>query len=150
MRGLYFVAVKLWAGLPICGRVRWEFQVNKAKSFAVVSAEVYAFCELSRVYLCWDTHGGHDWWRYSQSITKAYGRVDSDGSRYLLSDHNGMLYLLVISHDKERSVLCFPSSIIFLRAPFNRGCCTYLGLIPSFVFSSLWMGSMRVTTMYDW
>ncbi|XP_024396613.1 DNA damage-binding protein 1a [Physcomitrium patens] len=36
------------------------------------------------------------------SITKAYGRVDSDGSRYLLSDHNGMLYLLVISHDKER------------------------------------------------
>jgi len=36
------------------------------------------------------------------SITKAYGRVDNDGSRYLLSDHNGMLYLLVISHDKER------------------------------------------------
>jgi DNA damage-binding protein 1 len=37
-----------------------------------------------------------------QSITKAYGRVDADGSRYLLSDHNGMLYLLVITHDKER------------------------------------------------
>ncbi|CAK9232974.1 unnamed protein product [Sphagnum jensenii] len=36
------------------------------------------------------------------SITKAYGRVDADGSRYLLSDHNGMLYLLVITHDKER------------------------------------------------
>jgi hypothetical protein len=37
-----------------------------------------------------------------QSITKAYGRVDADGSRYLLSDHAGMLHLLVITHDKER------------------------------------------------
>ncbi|BBN08966.1 DNA damage-binding protein 1 [Marchantia polymorpha subsp. ruderalis] len=36
------------------------------------------------------------------SITKAYGRVDADGSRYLLSDHAGMLHLLVITHDKER------------------------------------------------
>ena len=36
---------------------------------------------------------------------KAYGRVDSDGSRYLLSNHNGMLYLLFISYDKERLVL---------------------------------------------
>ncbi len=37
-----------------------------------------------------------------QSITKAYGKVDADGSRYLLSDDNGMLYLLVITHDKEQ------------------------------------------------
>lgn len=37
-----------------------------------------------------------------QSITRAYGRVDSDGSRYLLSDNSGMLYLLVITHEKER------------------------------------------------
>lgn len=36
------------------------------------------------------------------SITKAYGRVDPDGSRYLLSDHTGVLHLLVITHDKER------------------------------------------------
>lgn len=37
-----------------------------------------------------------------QSITKAYGRVDADGSRYLLSDHAGLLHLLVINHEKER------------------------------------------------
>ncbi|XP_077229211.1 DNA damage-binding protein 1 [Tasmannia lanceolata] len=36
------------------------------------------------------------------SITRAYGRVDADGSRYLLSDHAGLLYLLVITHEKER------------------------------------------------
>lgn len=37
-----------------------------------------------------------------QSITKAYGRVDADGSRYLLSDHAGSLHLLVVNHEKER------------------------------------------------
>lgn len=46
-----------------------------------------------------------------QSITRAYGRVDADGSRYLLSDHAGMLHLLVIAHDKEKydisADLCF-------------------------------------------
>ncbi|KAI3988674.1 hypothetical protein MKX01_027038 [Papaver californicum] len=36
------------------------------------------------------------------SITRAYGRVDADGSRYLLSDHAGLLHLLVITHEKER------------------------------------------------
>lgn len=36
------------------------------------------------------------------AITKAYGRVDPDGSRYLLSDLTGMLHLLVITHEKER------------------------------------------------
>ncbi|XP_070052386.1 DNA damage-binding protein 1 isoform X1 [Nicotiana tomentosiformis] len=36
------------------------------------------------------------------SITRAYGRVDSDGSRYLLGDHNGLLHLLVITHEKEK------------------------------------------------
>lgn len=36
------------------------------------------------------------------SITRAYGRVDADGSRYLLSDNTGQLHLLVITHDKER------------------------------------------------
>eukprot|EP00240_Pyramimonas_obovata_P000173 CAMPEP_0118957844 /NCGR_PEP_ID=MMETSP1169-20130426/62317_1 /TAXON_ID=36882 /ORGANISM="Pyramimonas obovata, Strain CCMP722" /LENGTH=1091 /DNA_ID=CAMNT_0006905945 /DNA_START=129 /DNA_END=3404 /DNA_ORIENTATION=- len=36
------------------------------------------------------------------SVTKAYGRVDADGSRYLLSDHSGMLHLLALTHDKER------------------------------------------------
>lgn len=37
-----------------------------------------------------------------QSITKAYGRVDADGSRYLLGDHAGLLHLLVITHEKEK------------------------------------------------
>uniref|UniRef100_A0A7N0V777 DNA damage-binding protein 1 n=1 Tax=Kalanchoe fedtschenkoi TaxID=63787 RepID=A0A7N0V777_KALFE len=36
------------------------------------------------------------------SITKAYGRVDTDGSRYLLGDHNGLLHLLVVTHDKDK------------------------------------------------
>ncbi|KAM7524858.1 hypothetical protein LguiA_014760 [Lonicera macranthoides] len=36
------------------------------------------------------------------SITRAYGRVDPDGSRYLLGDHNGLLHLLVITHEKEK------------------------------------------------
>ncbi|KAK0578137.1 hypothetical protein LWI29_005699 [Acer saccharum] len=36
------------------------------------------------------------------SITKAYGRVDADGSRYLLGDHAGHLHLLVITHEKEK------------------------------------------------
>ncbi|XP_010537808.1 PREDICTED: DNA damage-binding protein 1a [Tarenaya hassleriana] len=36
------------------------------------------------------------------SITKAYGRVDADGSRYLLGDHAGLVHLLVITHEKEK------------------------------------------------
>lgn len=36
------------------------------------------------------------------SITRAYGRVDADGSRYLLGDNAGLLHLLVITHEKER------------------------------------------------
>ncbi|KAL2558539.1 DNA damage-binding protein 1 [Forsythia ovata] len=36
------------------------------------------------------------------SITRAYGRVDANGSRYLLGDHNGFLHLLVITHEKEK------------------------------------------------
>ncbi|XP_022637617.1 DNA damage-binding protein 1a isoform X7 [Vigna radiata var. radiata] len=36
------------------------------------------------------------------SITKAYGRVDPDGSRYLLGDHMGLLSLLVIIHTNEK------------------------------------------------
>ncbi|KAM2703176.1 hypothetical protein EV2_004801 [Malus domestica] len=36
------------------------------------------------------------------SITRAYGRVDADGSRYLLGDHAGQLHLLVITHEKEK------------------------------------------------
>ncbi|CAL5412555.1 unnamed protein product [Camellia sinensis] len=36
------------------------------------------------------------------SITRAYGRVDADGSRYLLGDHAGLLHLLVIIHEKEK------------------------------------------------
>ncbi|KAK6154837.1 hypothetical protein DH2020_009085 [Rehmannia glutinosa] len=36
------------------------------------------------------------------SITRAYGRVDADGSRYILGDHNGLLHLLVITHEREK------------------------------------------------
>ncbi|CAN0877348.1 DNA damage-binding protein 1a [Linum grandiflorum] len=36
------------------------------------------------------------------AITKAYGRVDADGSRYLLGDHAGLIHLLVITHEKEK------------------------------------------------
>ncbi|KAJ0589426.1 DNA damage-binding protein 1 [Helianthus annuus] len=36
------------------------------------------------------------------SITRAYGRVDADGSRYLLGDLSGLLHLLVIVHEKEK------------------------------------------------
>ncbi|KAE8706609.1 DNA damage-binding protein 1 [Hibiscus syriacus] len=36
------------------------------------------------------------------SFTKAYGRVDADGSRYLLGNHAGLLHLLVITHEKEK------------------------------------------------
>ncbi|XWS62379.1 hypothetical protein CRYUN_Cryun06bG0005900 [Craigia yunnanensis] len=36
------------------------------------------------------------------SITTAYGRVDADGSRYLLGNHAGLLHLLVITHEKEK------------------------------------------------
>ncbi|KAL5577339.1 hypothetical protein UlMin_019038, partial [Ulmus minor] len=35
-------------------------------------------------------------------ITRAYGRVDADGSRYLLGDYFGLLHLLVITHEKEK------------------------------------------------
>lgn len=42
-----------------------------------------------------------------KSITRAYGRVDADGSRYLLGDHNGLLHLLVITHEKEKCVSIF-------------------------------------------
>mmetsp|Transcript_63382 Transcript_63382/g.200458 ORF Transcript_63382/g.200458 Transcript_63382/m.200458 type:complete len:1099 (-) Transcript_63382:192-3488(-) len=33
------------------------------------------------------------------TITKAYGSLDADGTRHLLSDHMGVLYLLVLAHD---------------------------------------------------
>ncbi|XP_076938869.1 DNA damage-binding protein 1-like, partial [Bidens hawaiensis] len=36
------------------------------------------------------------------SITRSYGRVDADGSRYLLGDLNGLLHLLVIAHEKDK------------------------------------------------
>ncbi|WOL18645.1 DNA damage-binding protein 1 [Canna indica] len=36
------------------------------------------------------------------SITRAYGRVDADGSRYLLGDNAGLLHLLVITYERER------------------------------------------------
>lgn len=32
----------------------------------------------------------------------AYGRVDADGSRFLLSDAHGMLHLLALGHDRDR------------------------------------------------
>ncbi|CAI7870240.1 unnamed protein product [Closterium sp. NIES-53] len=35
-------------------------------------------------------------------LVEAYGRVDPDGSRYLLGDHMGTLMLLALSRDKDR------------------------------------------------
>ncbi|KAM0921927.1 hypothetical protein ACQ4PT_006526 [Festuca glaucescens] len=37
-----------------------------------------------------------------QSIIRAYGRVDPDGSRYLLGDNTGTLHLLVLAREGER------------------------------------------------
>eukprot|EP00898_Chlorokybus_atmophyticus_P002114 jgi/Chlat1/2903/Chrsp2S04662 len=37
-----------------------------------------------------------------QTVTRAYGRVDVDGSRYLLSDNMGTLLLLVLLHDDSK------------------------------------------------
>ncbi|CAI5489016.1 unnamed protein product [Closterium sp. Naga37s-1] len=37
-------------------------------------------------------------------LVEAYGRVDPDGSRYLLGDHMGTLMLLALSRDKDRVV----------------------------------------------
>ncbi|KAM0860241.1 hypothetical protein ACQ4PT_046665 [Festuca glaucescens] len=37
-----------------------------------------------------------------QSIIRAYGRVDPDGSRYLLGDNTGTLHLLVLTQEGER------------------------------------------------
>ncbi|XP_022727310.1 DNA damage-binding protein 1a isoform X2 [Durio zibethinus] len=61
------------------------------------------------------------------SITKAYGRVDADGSRYLLGDHAGLLHLLVITHEKEKVTglkiellgeTCIASTISYLDNAF--------------------------------
>lgn len=41
---------------------------------------------------------------YVQSITKAYGRVDVEGSRYLLGDYAGQIHLLVMAHQEEKWV----------------------------------------------
>jgi len=35
------------------------------------------------------------------TIVKAYGRIDTDGSRYLLGDHMGNLSVLVLKRDAE-------------------------------------------------
>ncbi|MEW5313036.1 MAG: hypothetical protein WDW38_004630 [Sanguina aurantia] len=37
-----------------------------------------------------------------QTIMKTFGRIDEDGSRWLLSDVSGVLYLLVVVHDGSR------------------------------------------------
>jgi|LauGreDrversion2_5_1035112.scaffolds.fasta_scaffold360137_1 hypothetical protein len=37
-------------------------------------------------------------------LTKAIGRIDEDGSRYLMSDVQGSLYLLVLAHNGEAAL----------------------------------------------
>ena len=37
-------------------------------------------------------------------VVQAVGRVDPDGSRYLLGDSLGSLHMLVLSHDSQRVV----------------------------------------------
>ncbi|GER29769.1 DNA damage-binding protein 1 [Striga asiatica] len=69
-----------------------------------------------------------------RSITKAYGRVDADGSRYLLGDHKGLLHLLVITHDREKVTglkiellgkTCIASSISYLDNDVVFICSSY-------------------------
>ncbi|KAF5831460.1 mono-functional DNA-alkylating methyl methanesulfonate N-term-domain-containing protein [Dunaliella salina] len=36
------------------------------------------------------------------TVIKSFGRIDPDGSRYLLSDHQGIMYLLVLAHDGSK------------------------------------------------
>ncbi|GER55635.1 DNA damage-binding protein 1, partial [Striga asiatica] len=69
-----------------------------------------------------------------RSITKAYGRVDADGSRYLLGDHKGLLHLLVITHDREKVTglkiellgkTCIASSISYLDNDVVFVCSSY-------------------------
>ncbi|CAI9768123.1 unnamed protein product [Fraxinus pennsylvanica] len=45
------------------------------------------------------------------SITKAYGTIDANGSRYLLGDHSCLLHLLVITHEKERTFLGYQTAM---------------------------------------
>lgn len=59
-------------------------------------------------------------WNAFQSITKAYGRIDPDGSRYLLGDHTGLLSLLVITHEKEKYVMIhFPVFILVYQICYS-------------------------------
>ena len=37
-------------------------------------------------------------------MLQAFGRVDEDGSRYLLGDTSGQLYMLVLNHDGRQVV----------------------------------------------
>ena len=37
-------------------------------------------------------------------MVQAFGRVDEDGSRYLLGDTRGQLYMLVLNHDGRQVV----------------------------------------------
>lgn len=56
-------------------------------------------------------------------VVQAVGRVDPDGSRYLLGDTLGNLHMLVLSHDSQRVVglklealgrISSPSSLSYL------------------------------------
>ncbi|CAA0805711.1 DNA damage-binding protein 1a [Striga hermonthica] len=64
--------------LPLCGVL-------------IVSCETILYCSASALKEI----------SFGPSITRAYGRVDADGSRYLLGDCNGLLHLLVITHEME-------------------------------------------------
>ncbi|CAI5964736.1 unnamed protein product, partial [Closterium sp. NIES-64] len=62
----------------------------------------------SEIYEC-AVRGSHDRGGCSKDaqlkcLVEAYGRVDPDGSRYLLGDHMGTLMLLALSRDKDRLV----------------------------------------------
>uniref|UniRef100_A0A061SBD9 DNA damage-binding protein 1 n=1 Tax=Tetraselmis sp. GSL018 TaxID=582737 RepID=A0A061SBD9_9CHLO len=57
---------------------------------------VIVICEKNIIYTCGDIV------RIAQVkplLIRAYGRIDEDGRRYLLSDFTGMLYLLLVRHD---------------------------------------------------
>jgi len=67
------------------------------------------------------------------SITKAYGMMGAHGSRYLLSDYDGILYCLILTHVRD-SVFCL--ELEFLGETSAASTLTYLGNDVVYVGSS--------------
>ena len=73
-------------------------------------------------------------------MSQAYGRIDPDGSRYLLGDYKGGLYLLLLTHDANSVIglkleplgrTSVPSCISYLDSSvvFVVGCAMCLSIV---------------------